>query len=380
MLRIVISVLLMIFVCSVAYSKDNPIVKTPSSQKNESVKSKSASKKNFETIILNRVTEPNEQAFSILVPKGWKTEGGIIRINPTTQGGPAQSISAKLDFTIKRDDGGTATLHWLPEILYYDPRRSITGQMGLMQIGGNYNGMPIYYVMSAVDFLTQGVFPLLHPKASDVKLIEKRQLPDLVEVYKKRVQAIPSPIPLDFSYDAAVVTVTYQENGKEFKERLITVIEDMGQIGTGIWGNKETFLFKAPVNEFDQLENVASVIQDSVKLNPQWVMGELKGQIQRGEIARETQRYINEINKQIVEHRQNTYAQIRNDMYLNLTSQEEYINPYTKEVELGSNEWENRWINGSGDVVYSNNPNYDPNRDDSLKQTDFKLSQVKPRK
>jgi hypothetical protein len=335
MLRIVV-----IF-CLISITIANSVAKTPSTEK----------KNSSETIILTQVTEPKEQAFSILIPKEWKTDGGILRINPMTQGGSAQSIGAKLDFTVKRDDEGTVALHWLPEILYYDPRRSITGQMGLMKIGGNYNGMPIYYVMSAVDFLTQGVFPLLHPKATNVKLIDKRQLLDLGEVYKKRVQAIPSPIPLDFSYDAAVVTVTYEENGKEFKERLITVIEDMGQVGTGIWGNKETFLFKAPVSEFDQLESIASVIQDSVKLNPQWVMGELKGQIQRGEIARETQRYINEINKQIVEHRQNTYAQIRNDMYLNLTSQEEYVNPYTKEVELGSNEWEKRWINGSGDVV-----------------------------
>jgi hypothetical protein len=373
MLRIITicCILLMTVGNSISYSKTSSIQKD-----NESAKT--VNKNAFKTIILNRVTEPNEQAFSILIPKGWKTEGGIIRINPTAQGGAAQSIGAKLDFIVKRDDEGSVALHWLPEILYYDPRRSPAGQMGLFPIGSNYNGMPVYPVMSAVDFLTQGVFPLIHQNASNVQLIEKRQLPDLIESYKKRLATFAMPV--DFSYDAAVVTVTYQENGKEYKEKLITVIEDMGQIGTGMWGNKETFLFRAPINEFDGLESIASIIQDSVKINPQWMIGELRGQIQRGEMALQTQQYINEINKQIVEHRQNTYAQIRNDMYLNLTSQEEYVNPYTNEVELGSNEWKNRWTNGSGDVVYSDDPNYNPNRDDSLKRTDYKISQVKPRK
>ena len=56
-------------------------------------------------LIFHRVTEPNEQAFTLLIPKVWITEGGIFRVNPTAQGGAGQSIAAKLDFTIKKYPG-----------------------------------------------------------------------------------------------------------------------------------------------------------------------------------------------------------------------------------------------------------------------------------
>ena len=42
-------------------------------------------------------------------------------------------------------------------------------------------------------------------------------------------------------------------------------------------------------------------------------------------------------------------------MYLTLTEQEEYVNPYTNEVEVGTNQWQHRWINESGDVIYTDN-------------------------
>ncbi len=51
----------------------------------------------------------------------------------------------------------------------------------------------------------------------------------------------------DFSYDSAVVTVTYSESGITYKEKMITVIEDMGQIGSGMWSKqRKHFIFRAP--------------------------------------------------------------------------------------------------------------------------------------
>lgn len=351
------------------------------SKRAESAKTKS-NKKDNNTVVFTRIQEPNENAFSILIPSGWKTEGGIIRINPIAQGGPAQSIAAKLNFLIKKDDEISIGLHWFPEILFCDARKTPAGQMGLFPPGSNYNGMPVLPLISADEFLTQIVFPQTHPKATDLNVIEVKKSPKLIEKYQKNLANLQSMTNMmfDFSYDSAVVTISYSENGVTYKEKMITVIEDMGQIGSGMWSNKETFHFRAPLSEFDKIEPIIYIIQSSVKINEQWLAGEIKGQIQRGEIVLKTQRYINEIDKQILENRRETNEQIRNDMYLTLTSQEEYINPYTNEVEVGSNEWKNRWVNTSGDVIYSNNTEYNPNYDDSLKRTDFKLSPVKPRK
>ena len=331
----------------------------------------------METVFFKRTVEPNEQAFSLLIPEGWQIEGGIIRIDPTAQGGAAQSLAAKVDFKAKRDAAGSTMVHWLPDILYFDPRRSIAGQMGLIQIGSNYSGMPVYYVMSAQDFLTQLLFPYLHPRAGNVRVIERRALPSLVKKYQQQLSLFQ--IPLDFTYSAAAVTVVYEENGMRYKEKLITVIEDMGQMGGGIWDNKETFFFRAPANEFDQLEPIISVIQGSVKINMQWLGQEIRGQIHRGEIMLKTQRYIQEIDRQIVEQRQNTNAEINKDMFLTLTGQSEYVNPFTNETETGSSEWGNRWVNENGDVVYSNDTDYDPNQDSKMGGS-FKRSTTKAQK
>ncbi len=107
---------------------------------------------------------------------------------------------------------------------------------------------------------------------------------------------------------------------------------------------------------------LVSVMLNSVKLNPRWVEGEIMGQIQRSEIALRTQREIQRLDAEIVEHRRRTNAEINNQMYHNLMRTEEYVNPLTKEVETGSNEWNHRWVNERGEAIYTDDGNFDPKR------------------
>ena len=67
-------------------------------------------------------------------------------------------------------------------------------------------------------------------------------------------------------------------------------------------------------------------------------------------------------------------------MFLTLTGQEEYINPLTGRVEIGSNEWPYRWVNPAGEQVYTDDSYYDPNHDPNATRSDFKRSPVRPRK
>jgi hypothetical protein len=64
-------------------------------------------------------------------------------------------------------------------------------------------------------------------------------------------------------------------------------------------------------------------------------------------------------------------------MYLNLTGQDEYTNPFSGKSETDTNNWQRRWVNSSGDIIYTNNPSYDPNRDPSLQVQGYKLSAPK---
>ena len=114
-------------------------------------------------------------------------------------------------------------------------------------------------------------------------------------------------------------------------------------------------------------------------INQQWLAGELRGQLQRTKIYQDTQREIQRIGDEIAKHRQQTVSEIHNDVFLTLTEQEEYVNPYTKQVELGSNQWKYRWINEGGEVIYTDNRYYDPNVDKDLNRSDYKRTPIRPR-
>ena len=45
------------------------------------------------------------------------------------------------------------------------------------------------------------------------------------------------------SYDAAYVKFNYIEQGVQLEEIMVCIIENWGQLGAGMWGNKETFLY-----------------------------------------------------------------------------------------------------------------------------------------
>lgn len=353
--------------------------KTKTAQRDVKSSRQTAGKPQGKAVVFKRITEPREQAFTVLIPQGWQVEGGIVRVNPLTQGGPAQSIAAKVDFIIKKDSVGTVMERWLPDITWYDPRWTPIGQMGMIRVGDNYQGMTVMPVMSAQDFLRQIVFIQYHPGVSEVKILETLRLPKLAEAYHQAAYKTVGTLASSLRYDAALMRVAYTESNMRYKEMLVTVIEDTGAAGTGMWNNKLTFFMRAPEDEYVNWEPIFAVINHSIRISPAWMAGEIKGQLTRNKILDKTQKEIQRIGREIADHRYRTNAEIQNDMFLTLMGQEEYVNPYTKEVEIGTDKWKHRWINESGDVLYTDNESYNPNLDVHLNRSDYKRTPIRKR-
>ncbi len=324
-----------------------------------------------------RVAEPNEHAFTLLVPEGWHIAGGIYRVNPVVRGGAGQSIAAKLDFAVKKDRYGLVMLRWLPDMLYFDMSRSPAGQMSLFPPGSNYNGMTVYPIMPAEQFIRQIAFPYAHSTATRIKVVTQKKLPKLAQQFLQLARVVQPMI--DFSYDAAMVVFQYAENGRQFEERMLAVIENWGQAGAGMWGNKETFFVRAPLGQLKKWEPILQEIRLSVVINQQWLQGEIRSQIKRAGIMNRALQQMQQIDRQITAHRQKVNAEINHDFYLTITEQEEYINPFTKQVETGSNQWRYRWVNNQGEVIYTNKADYDPNTAIHLNGRGFKLSRIRKR-
>ena len=322
-------------------------------------------------LVLHRQSEKKEGAFTVLVPEGWLTEGGVVRISPSK--GPTNSVGAKIDFTVKRDAAGTAMIRWFPNITYKDPK----WLMGGFPVGSNYMGSPVQRLVGAETFLPQYIFRKLRPQAQNVQAVERKPLPELAQRYQQRAAATKGLG--GYRYDAATLTMEYDEQGVHYREKLVAMIEDTGKAGLGMWTNRETVAVRAPAAEFDRTARLLSVVETSVKGNPAWVSGENRGSAQRARNALNTQRYLQNKRREIVEHRRQTYAEIRHSHWLSITGQNDYVNPHTGEVETGADGWKHRWVNSAGDVIYTDDPSYDPTRDPRVGRTDFKQSQLQPR-
>ena len=332
----------------------------------------------FQTVRFQRSAEPRENAFTFLMPQGWLVQGGITRVDPTAQGGPAQSIEAKLDIAIKKDPQGTVLLRRLPDVYYIDPKHMPAAQMGLIPYGSNYQGMLVLPCQGAARFLTDMLFPYLHPGAAGVQLVDARQLPRLAQRFDEAARIMLGGFAAQFkpTYDAAVVNIEYTEGGVRYREVLLSVIENRGTIAGGQWVNRETSQFRAPAAEFKSWLPIVSTVSGSIQLNPQWVAREVQGQIQRGGTVTKTYQEIQRIGKEIADHRQQTNAEIHNDMFLTLTGQEEYIDPYTGRTQVDTDGYRHRWVHENGEVILSNQDDFDPN---IAINGGWKQSQIRPR-
>jgi len=321
-------------------------------------------------IILQKIDEPSQKAFSILKPQGWLTEGGIVLWDPTASGGAGNSIESKIDFALKKDQKGSVKIHWLPDIYFADTRGMPAA--GMFPEGSNYNGMPVLYKMDASSFLKGNVFPYLHPQIQPSSA-ETRELPEIVKLCYDTDMLKE----MGCQYSASVAEFIYAEEGVRYKEIAFCILQDLGPYAGGMWKNRNTVVVRAPEEYFDQWEALFHEIGQSVVLNPRWVRDELTGQMQRGSTLIKTMADVARIGEEIQKGHARTNADINEQAYLNLTDQEDYVNPYTHEVERGSNQWDHRWVDDLGNVIYTDNEEYNPNFDLELQMDGFKRSSVK---
>jgi len=323
------------------------------------------------SISFERKKEPKEQAFSLLVPKGWQIEGGAIRILNPDIAGVLNMVECKFDIAVKKDIQGSVMIRWMPEMLCIDRAFAFGKQEGAV-----FNNALVRNKRSPEKFIIEVAIPYAHPKATNFKLISSKSLPLMAQKYQKAVPAYLNLV-TNMTYSAGLVEFTYTENGISFSERIITVIEDYGQGGGGLWKNRESFLVRSLVNQLGSWEKVFSTIQNSGVWSIKWVTDEINGQRKRaGQIAL-TNQEIQKIDKEITDSRRKTNEAINHDMYLTITGQADYINPYTGKTETDNSNYKNRWIDQSGNVIYSDNDNYNPNSDPDLNVSGYKKSTSK---
>lgn len=331
-------------------------------------------------LLMQRVWEPNEKAFSFLLPKGWAAEGGVFNVNPLQMNGAGNTISPKCDLTVKHDSRGTVMLRWAPSWNYADLSRSPSG-WGSFRPGSYYQGMPVRPMPTPRQFLNQWLAST-RPAAADVTLVAEDPMPEVAAAYTRKAEPMNQQLQrigvAPTRFECLAIGVEYREAGERFREVLMTTIADALPSGF-MWSNDDTITFRAPAARFEAWKPVFDAVRASRQMNPQWVAAVAKASGARAAAALETQRYIADVAGQIVENRRKTHADIRHENWLFISGREEYTNPFNGQTERDTSHYRYRWVNNQGDIIYTDENGFDPNRVEEYNTREWKRSPVRPR-
>ncbi len=263
---------------------------------------------NPDQVALDRVWEPNENAFTVLVPKGWKIRGGIFYVNPLQVNGPGSAISPKCDFAVMSDDQGTMMMRWVPSWSYADLTYSPTGGANFPP-GQWYQGMPVRLMVSARQFLWE-MLQAERPRASGMTIAAEDPVNEVTAAFYQQAEQLnqslqqPGLPPLKFeSWD---MVVGYSEDGQSYFEEVTTTICD-NRAGAVAWTNDNTFMMRTPAADFATWGSVLLQIRNSLETNQQWLAAVEKASGERARIAWETQQYINKVIAEVLAKRQQAY-------------------------------------------------------------------------
>jgi hypothetical protein len=335
------------------------------------------------SLVFHRQWEPRQKAFSVLVPEGWQVEGGMFSVDPTQAGGAGNSVDTKCDLAVKRDAAGSVMVRWLPSYNYADFSRSFESAnlAQLFPVGSVYNGMRVHPLPSPEGFLLEQ-FRALHPQAREFKVTQRIDLPELVEICQHLGRDVNQQISMlgkpGMTFTAGALVVDYAENSVSYREAVATALTDFRATAI-LWNNQISFLMRAPREEAEQWKPVLDIIRQSIQFNPEWVARYVQAAGERGATVAETMRYLARVDQEIYERRSKTRSQIQHENYLLLTGQEDYVNPFTKQVERDNADYKYRWTTSSGDRFYTEQETLDPNRQPELNKLEWKRTPTRPR-
>lgn len=306
----------------------------------------------------------------------------MFNVNPLQAGGPGNALMPKCDLTVRRDAEGTVCFRSLPTWNYADFSQApgMAPAAGFFPPGSSYNGMKVRSMPSARGFLEE-LMSTLHPRATDLRVIVVDPMPEIVAAYERGEATLNQQLQGlglgGFRYQAAALLVEYREGDCSFREALFTALRDARPLG--FWCNEWTMAARAPLAEADAWKPVLDTIRTSVRFNPDWIQRVMRNADERGRIIQETQEYIAKVDREIYRNRQQTQARIDQERYLLITGQEEFVNPYTREVETDTNQYQRRWTTADGRYLYTDDANLDPNRTEGLNQVEWKETRIRPR-
>jgi len=308
------------------------------------------------------------EAFRMLVPAGWKFNGGITWVLDN----PGMPATAWL----------RATNPSVPEELEIFPNQSFFWtdnpmNQQLFPSGSKYFGAEVRVPVGPVQALKSIVLRRFRQSARNLAIEHEEHLPDLAASL-----GVSSQTP-GMSADGGKLRVTYLRQGVALEEEFYALVESFkipiqsmfGSFTNNFWTVSYIFSAKSPQGKLDSLGALFRTMGASIRVNPQWmntytqvVNFLIQNQMQRIRSAGELSRIISQTHREISddmmrswEERQGVYDRLSERFSQNIRSVDEYYDPVSeKSVELPAG-YQNAWVNGLGEYVIAEQEDFNPN-------------------
>lgn len=314
------------------------------------------------------------EAYSILVPKGWKSSGGITwNVRSTCM---AESVRNRV--TATSPDGNYALeIYPQQEWDWWDDRMMLQTQIQQAQ-NPVYRRCTIAQPMDAGQFM-QG--PMAQEMGAQVVSVEPNA--ELTRVLQQQAQATnqqyqQSGVNLEIRPSAAIGTLRYPDGSEGVA--LCSVAMQVSWMPNYLSGGQtasyscqanQKVALHCPAGKEAEARKLLSTVMSSIRMNPQWQQGvqqmmnnvaavEQNETAKRAAIQRDAANYSADLQQRTWEKGQASQDRIAEQWSQTLRGVETWRDASGGSVELSSG-YNEAWSRPDGSYILSNNPLFDPN-------------------
>lgn len=327
--------------------------------------------------------DPSEGAFSVMVPQGWKVQGGVDRRrNPrgdaavywVVEDPRSQARVAQESLVIDMVSGGlSGLLGWLGQAFEVAP--------GSVPPGLQFAGLPLQlfqgqHAWKAQPFLKVDEFchkvllPLATPLRPGLKL--EAVLHDLAldGLARQMLAPVEQQVGARLALETGLVLVTYAEQGQTFRECSILVNWAMPpSLGGQYWFCSMGPVLRAPLANWEEMAPLLEGVARSFEANTAWegrqvaaaaqrmTEERLRAEAERARILKDTLDYCNRVNEEIRHNREVTQAEIDRGRFNLIAGKEDLADASGSTYKVDSG-WDQYWLK-NGEIVGSRSTDLD---------------------
>jgi hypothetical protein len=260
-------------------------------------------------VFLTTYTETYQQAFSMLIPKDWKADGGMIPSGVSWN--VVDLVENNIRFRVTSPDG-KSFFGWYPRFYFQDPQVFVRSSGGMLQpqVGQVLNGCWVYPYLNVAQYVQHIVFK----QFSANEFQNPRIIGSAVNSPELKSFVPQVATRSDYGY----VNFDCVIDGTPMLGRMYTINYELQGL---IWSTVGTFGLLAPKSRWRQDERIMEICIRSFRLNPRWAQRASAAAQQRAQQYHKVIQDIQRIDNEISTHRSQTRSDIQEEFYKVITGQ-----------------------------------------------------------